>query len=200
MPTLRVEIITLTDEPISSWSEDLAVGPGTVGEIAVRGPMVTEEYFADRDNTRRAKIDSPEGTWHRMGDLGWRDDEGRVWFCGRKSQRVRTEDGTLFTVACEKVFDAVEGVRRTAVVGPRRDGQITPVLCVELETGEIWSDVLTRLRRVCDEGERGHTRVDLLQHFLEHPSFPVDVRHNAKIGREELTIWAAERFGGADGR
>jgi len=29
-----------------------------------------------------------------------------------------------------------------------------------------------------------------IAHFLIHPGFPVDIRHNAKIGREILTLWA----------
>lgn len=196
VPTLRVEIVAVSDEPISSWSEDLVVESGVVGEIAVRGPMVTEEYYADAANTQLAKIRAGEDIWHRMGDLGWRDEQGRLWFCGRKSQRVATEHGTLFTVACEKVFDAASGVRRTAVVGPRSGGRVLPVLCVELEPGAHWAQVQPQLERVRDAGARGHARVDLIEHFLEHPSFPVDIRHNAKIGREELSRWAAGRLSG----
>ncbi|MEM1246919.1 MAG: fatty acid CoA ligase family protein [Acidobacteriota bacterium] len=194
VPTLRAEILALTDEPIASWSDDLRAEPGVVGEIAVRGPMVTEEYFADAGNTERAKIRSSDGIWHRMGDLGWRDEQGRLWFCGRKSQRVGAGQETLFTVACEKVFDAVEGVRRTAVVGPQRKGRVEPTLCVELENASRWGDVLPKLREIRDGGARGHARVDLIERFLQHSSFPVDVRHNAKLGREELTVWA-ERVG-----
>ena len=123
VPTLRTEVIRLTDEPIAEWSEGLVVEDGTVGEVVVQGPMVTEEYFGDAVNTGLAKIASAAGVWHRMGDLGWRDREGRLWFCGRKSQRVITEAATLFTVPCEKVFDSLPGIRRSALVGPIREGR-----------------------------------------------------------------------------
>ena len=97
---MRVEIVEIRDEPITTWSDDLLVPDGTIGEIAVRGPVVTRSYFGREESTRLAKIDDPArgGFWHRMGDVGYRDEQGRIWFCGRKTHRVITPGGTMFTI------------------------------------------------------------------------------------------------------
>ncbi len=110
-----------------------AARPGEVGEIVVKGPQVTREYFNAPGHTRLAKINDGATVRHRMGDLGYFDDRGRLWFCGRKTQRVQTEEGTLYTVPCESVFNTHPEVFRTALVGVGEAGEQVPVLCVELE-------------------------------------------------------------------
>ncbi|KIG15465.1 AMP-dependent synthetase/ligase in alkane synthesis cluster [Enhygromyxa salina] len=205
VPAIEVRIIQITDDPIPSWDEQLVLPDGEVGEIAVRGPMVTEAYFNDAANTDKAKIREGERIWHRMGDVGWRDEHGRIWFCGRKTHRVVTSDGqTMFTVSSEKVFDVHPDVYRSALVGPRQG----PTLCVELEPGcaRAWDTIVGELRELaareqangCEPG-RGLGGVSLgqIQHYLRYDArggFPVDIRHNAKIGRERLRAWAQEQL------
>ena len=164
---------------------------GEVGEIAVRGPSVTREYYGRPRATELAKISDPAtgSIFHRMGDLGYLDDRGRVWFCGRKSQRVVTEHETLFTIPCEAVFNNHPLVARTALVGVGTP----PVICVELKEGcrrSDWPRVESELRELA--AGAAHTRG--IGTFLRYPRpFPVDVRHNSKIFREKLAAWAAKR-------
>ena len=130
---------------------------------------------------------------HRMGDLGYVDERGRLWFCGRKAHRVVTLQGTLFTIPCEGVFNTHARVFRSALVGVRRNGAIEPVLCVELEPaarGASKETIRTELRALGARHE--HTRQ--IQSILFHPAFPVDVRHNAKIFREKLAAWATKQM------
>src|SRR4029077_9833376 len=117
-------------------SDALLVPDGVIGEIVVTGPVVTREYYNRSEATRLAKIIDPDGRGihHRMGDVGYCDAQGRIWFCGRKSHRVVLEQETLFTIPCEAVFNTHPAVARTALVGVKRRGQIVPVICVELET------------------------------------------------------------------
>ncbi|MCW8984555.1 MAG: fatty acid CoA ligase family protein, partial [Thermoanaerobaculales bacterium] len=105
VPSIVAEVIAIDDAPIESWDEGLKVDAGAIGEIVVKGPQVTREYYNAAAHTALAKIADGEAVRHRMGDLGYFDDRGRLWFCGRKSQRVRTAEGTLFTVPCESVFN-----------------------------------------------------------------------------------------------
>jgi acyl-CoA synthetase (AMP-forming)/AMP-acid ligase II len=191
VPGMDVAIIAITDEVIETWSEDLRVPVGTIGEIVVQGPVVSRAYFKRDESTRRAKIASADGTFrHRMGDVGYLDAKGRVWMCGRKSHRVELESGTLFTIPCEAIFNTHEAVFRTALVAVVRDGKTHPLLCVELEEGHRPSDQLTRELLALGQAHP-HTRP--IQKLLYHPSFPVDVRHNAKIFREKLSVWAQKR-------
>ena len=189
---MRAQVIPISDEPIASWTDVEPVPPGEIGEICVRGPIVTPSYYNRPESTARAKIADPEGgIWHRMGDVGRFDEQGRLWMCGRKAHRVETTRGTMFTVPVEAVFNTHPAVFRTALVGIGADGAKTPVLCVEREPGATISEeaLLEDLRELAARHE--HTQG--IETFLFHPGFPVDVRHNAKIFREKLAVWAAEK-------
>jgi len=184
-----------SDEAIDEWSDDLLVPTGTVGEITVEGPTTTKAYFRREGATRLAKIREGETIVHRMGDLGWFDAGGRLWYVGRKSHRVLTETGTLYTEAVEGVFNAHPEVRRTALVGVGPKDRQRPVVCVELEAGmpaREWPRIERELRAL-------RTRADCTRDiatFLRHDGFPVDIRHNAKIGREKLADWATTQLRG----
>jgi acyl-CoA synthetase (AMP-forming)/AMP-acid ligase II len=194
VPGMRVEVIRITDEPISEWSDDLAVPDGEIGEIVVSGPVVTLAYFHRDEATRLAKIAGPGGSVrHRMGDLGYRDERGRLWFCGRKAHRVQTGQGTLFTIPCEAVFNAHPEVARTALVGVGPPGSARPVICVEPKNWPISRADRDRIVRELQERAARHDHTRPIETFLFHRSFPVDIRHNAKIFREKLADWAARR-------
>jgi acyl-CoA synthetase (AMP-forming)/AMP-acid ligase II len=185
---VTLSIIRILDEAVENWNEELELGPGEVGEIVVWGDNVSESYFKRPAANSQAKIKMEGGrVAHRMGDLGYLDDAGRLWFCGRKSHRVQTSRGTLFSVACEVVFNGHPSVFRTALVGVGTPPFEKPVLCVEMEKGYRDS---TTLREELLEIARGHPLTESIDTFLFHPSFPVDIRHNAKIFREQLAKWA----------
>ena len=194
VPGLTVKIIRLTDDAIPVWNDALCVATGEIGEIAVKGPHVTRTYHQRPEATALAKIADPsdDGFYHRMGDVGYRDERGRIWFCGRKSHRVMTRQGTRFTIPCEAVFNTHPAVFRSALVGVGRDGDIEPVLCVELETearGANREQLRGELRALAE----AHVHTQAIRTFLFHPAFPVDIRHNAKIAREKLALWAARQ-------
>jgi acyl-CoA synthetase (AMP-forming)/AMP-acid ligase II len=195
VPGMTVKIIRISDEPIPTWSDELEVPAGQIGEIVVQGPVVTRTYYNRPQSTALAKIEDPArgSFWHRMGDVGYVDGQRRIWFCGRKSQRVITPGGTLFTIPCEGVFNAHPAVFRTALVGVHRGGTIEPVLCVELQPkrgGGIDREKV-RAELLALGSKYAHTAN--IREILFHPGFPVDVRHNAKIFREKLAVWASSR-------
>jgi acyl-CoA synthetase (AMP-forming)/AMP-acid ligase II len=195
VPDIEVRIIRISDEPIIAWSDDLVLPPGEIGEIAVYGPVVTGEYFRRPDLTALAKIPDPVRgrAWHRMGDVGYVDNQGRLWFCGRKSQRVVTPERTYFTEPVEAIFNAHPAVFRTALVGVYRYGRMEPVLCVELEKAAKPPATAEITRELLELGtQHEHTRE--IATVLYHAGFPVDIRHNSKIFREQLAAWAAEQL------
>jgi acyl-CoA synthetase (AMP-forming)/AMP-acid ligase II len=193
VPGLIVKIIRISDAPIPAWDKALEAEPGEVGEITVKGPHVTRVYFNRQEATALAKImDSPGGGfYHRMGDLGYLDAEGRIWFCGRKSHRVVTRQGPFFTIPCEAIFNTHPSVFRSALVGVKRGNETEPVICVELEP-EARGNIELLIADLRDlAAKHPHTRP--IQRFLVHPRFPVDIRHNAKIFREKLAAWASRQ-------
>jgi len=192
---LAARVIRITDEPIATWDDSLELPAGEIGEIAVKAAHATKAYFNLPGPTALAKIPDPAngGFYHRMGDVGYFDELGRLWFCGRKAHRVVTPQGTRFTIPCEGVFNRNPRVFRTALVGVRRNDVTEPVLCVELETGvgSVSKEVIrTELRELGSQNEC--TRQ--IRTILFHPAFPVDVRHNAKIFRDKLATWASRQL------
>jgi acyl-CoA synthetase (AMP-forming)/AMP-acid ligase II len=190
LPGIEVRVIPITDEPLADLGAAGSCAPGEIGELIVRGPVVTKSYDALPDATRRAKIpgSTPGDVWHRMGDCGWIDESGRIWFCGRKAERVVTAQGTLHIEPCEQVFRSHPRAARCALIGVdvrgRRQGAIVAETAVR-DSAE--ARALTReLRALALQ----HPSTAEIKVFYFHPQFPVDVRHNAKIHRLALARWA----------
>jgi len=190
VPEAEVKIIHILDKPILKWEDDLEIPKGQTGEIIVKAPWVTKTYLNCEDITHLAKIPDGETFWHRMGDLGKLDEQNRLWFCGRKNHRVLTHAETLFTIPCEALFNKHPDVRRSALVGIGSGSYHEPVIIIEPEDkGRLNKDreiFIRELREIAATSPQ--TRI--IKKILFHPDFPVDVRHNAKIFREKLTIWA----------
>jgi acyl-CoA synthetase (AMP-forming)/AMP-acid ligase II len=162
---------------------------GSVGEITVRGAQVTRHYYEQPDADALAKIQDGKTFWHRMGDLGRIDEHGRIWFYGRKSQRVITDGGTLFTIPCEAIFNNHPGVYRSALVGVGHAPCQKPVICIDLDPawqGRNRTEITRDLRALA----RSNDLTRSIENVLYPAEFPVDIRHNAKIFREKLARWA----------
>lgn len=188
LPGNLVRIIRVTDDPIEAWSEDLCLPLGEVGEIVVKSKIVTPKYFARESSTTLAKIPDGDVVRHRIGDLGYLDPEGRLWFCGRKAHRVDYQGTRFLSVCCEAIFLNHPKVHRAALVSVRG----RPAIAIE-PYSEAWPSQESSRQKMRQEllalgAEHDHTRP--LKTFLFHRSFPVDIRHNAKIFREKLSAWA----------
>ncbi len=210
--SIEWRVIRMTDEPIANLDDAEAVPPGEIGELIVRGPQVTPGYVAEpgaasrepraeASETRASRLAPRNSRWHRMGDVGYLDRQGRFWYQGRKSQRVDTGRESLFTERCEAIFRTHPGVRRCALVGNGAPGLASPVMVIESslpelagqQTGKLsdharanWDQLVAELIALAARHECTAT----LGEFLLHPSLPVDVRHNSKINRESLAAWA----------
>lgn len=189
---VEVKVIRIADGPIASFDAAEELAPREIGEIVVRAPHVSPAYFGDAANTAKHKIAAPAGFFHRVGDAGYLDDEGRLWYLGRVGQRVKLAGGSLFSLQCEPIFDAHPDVRRTGLVGVPGVGGEIPVICVEVrrergvDLGRLRDELLARAAE--------HATTACIRHVLFHPRLPVDPRHNSKIERPALAKWAAERI------
>jgi len=193
LPGIEVKVVTLTDAPITTLAEIRELPAGQIGEIIVRGPVVTKTYDALPEATAAAKISDGETVWHRMGDCGYLDPAGRLWFCGRKAERVETATGPLFTEPCEQVFRAHPRVTRCALIGVGEPGRQWPALVIEAKPKNS-ADRQTFARELRALAQT-HAHTAAISLFYFHPKFPVDVRHNAKIHRLSLAQWAATAKG-----
>lgn len=188
-------IIKITDDAIPTWDHRFIQETGTVGEIVVTGPHVTAGYYNRPTATKLSKIydESCSRVWHRMGDLGYLDAKGRIWFCGRKSQRVKIEGSDLYTIACEGIFNEHPKVLRTALVGIGPQQNEAPVLCVETQGSTNKAEQLVIKRELLTLGQKFQNTKDI-KTVLFKETFPVDIRHNSKIFREKLKEWATKEL------
>lgn len=191
---IEVKIIAIHDGPVSDLPAARELDAGQVGEIIVRGPVVTKAYDANPAATAAAKIAAREGgIWHRLGDCGYLDADGRLWFAGRKVERVDTVYGTLHTEPCEQVFRRHPRAARCALVGLGERGRQRPAIVVEATVAD--SDDARKLARELRQLALQHEHTATIKLFYFHEQFPVDVRHNAKIHRLTLAKWAATAVG-----
>ena len=189
---IQVRIIKITDKPIEKWSDTLMVSNSEIGEITVSGDLVTRQYFENTRADALSKIKDGDRVWHRMGDIGWMDTKGRIWFCGRKNHRVITENGTLFTIPCEAIYNNHPGVFRSALVGIGTRSKQKPVICIELEPGDSGGKKKQLISELFALAKKSALTKNI-DTILFKKAFPVDIRHNSKIFREKLAIWAEKQ-------
>lgn len=190
---IDLQIIPISDTPIKFWVDAQKLKNGEVGEIVVSGPNVTQEYMANNNANIKSKIfDSDIGKyWHRTGDLGRLDEKGRVWFYGRKSQRVDLKDKTLFTIPVESVFNQHYAVSRSALVGVKINFKTNPVICIELFQGYKHKRKIKG--ELIEMAAKSEVSKDI-KTILFYRKFPVDPRHNVKIFREKLAVRAQKKL------
>jgi acyl-CoA synthetase (AMP-forming)/AMP-acid ligase II len=190
----HVKIIKISDMAFNDFSETTEMPPGMPGEIVVSGPSCTDSYWKRDSDTAMAKIGDVGGIiWHRMGDAGIMDGMGRLWYCGRVSQRIETGQEVLFADQCEAVFNQHPDLVRSAVVGIGARGAQIPVLCIEVK-GKLSPVDTERVHFDLLQLAQAFTLTSSIHTVLFHPGFPVDIRHNSKINREELAQWAAKKM------
>ncbi len=213
LPVTNVEvaIIDINEDTIEHWHDNLALPSNTIGEIVVSGPMVSQRYYQRDSATQLAKISNSnnEGNSighveghikgsvrHRMGDLGYLDEQGLLWMCGRKAHRVVTSKQVFFSIPCERIFNTHAQVKRSALVNVNFEKVNVPLLCIELsgKTAKLSIDAEQNLFKELKLIALQHKQTRAIAHFLIHKDFPVDIRHNAKIFREKLAAWAQKQL------
>ena len=217
-PSIEWKVIKITDAPIPTLDKIEELPQGEIGELIVTGPQISQRYVTRLDANATGKITEEQGEvpesgqpldkkrtsariWHRMGDVGYLDNQDRFWFCGRMAHRVEGKNKTYFSIPTEAIFLQSELVNRAALVGVPYAGESDashrqPVMIIELKDPSVCKDkmrvvgVLDKMRELA----KTSPLTDDIELFLIHPSFPVDIRHNAKIFREKLAIWAKKEL------
>jgi olefin beta-lactone synthetase len=188
------KVIEITDDPIVSIQDVVPLPTGKIGELIVAGPMVTRQYVVREDQNAFHKIVDGDSIWHRMGDVGYLDDEDRFWFCGRKGHRVVMGDRTLFTIPCEAIFNQHPKVNRSALVPRGNRPNQEPVIIIEPVAGTITNaadrqTLVAELKEIAAGNPLTRRITDI--RIREKP-LPVDIRHNSKIFREKLAAEIAD--------
>jgi olefin beta-lactone synthetase len=193
---VRWKVIRIVDGPVRSIDEIEELPAGEIGELIVAGPAVTRQYVTRVQWNALAKIPDGTAVWHRMGDSGYLDKDDRFWFCGRVAHRVLTANGPMYPVRCEAIFNEHPAIRRSALVGVGPAGRQRPVIVLEPHKGHMPKGRQQRQKLLDDIRQLAASSplTEAIGDFLLHPGFPVDIRHNAKIFREKLAVWAGKVY------
>lgn len=199
LPRVSLKIVAIDEEPIATLADARELPLGEVGEIIARGPHISPMYADDVESTDKNKIKGPDGEiWHRLGDAGYLDQKGRLWVCGRLGHRITSANGLMFPLMCEPIFDAHPAVRQSGLVGvpnSAKPGVAIPVICVELADPKAHSKAqLDALRAELLSMAASHASTRGISHLIFHKKLPVDPRHNSKIERPALALWAAKHM------
>ena len=195
-PGIAWKVIRIVDGPIDGIDEIEELPPGEIGELIVSGPQVTRRYVTRIEANRTGKIVDGNTVWHRMGDSGYFDAQNRFWFCGRVAHRVLTAHGPMYPIRCEAIFNQHPDVFRSALVGIGPPGEQRPIIILEPKPGKMpktpaaKKKLFEEIRQLAESSPLTASIHD----FLLHPAFPVDIRHNAKIFREKLAVWAEKEI------
>jgi acyl-CoA synthetase (AMP-forming)/AMP-acid ligase II len=191
LPGIQLKVIPVQNEAILDFDQILECQKDEVGEIICSGPVVTEAYHNLEEPTRKAKVNINGSVWHRMGDLGYLDGEGKLWYCGRVAHMIKTSRGFLYSVCIESIFNQHPDVYRSALIGLGGKEPHVPAMVLQLEQGAKVSH--SRLVLELMTLGRRFKPSSVIRNFYLHPSFPVDVRHNTKIHRHALSKWASKQ-------
>lgn len=187
VPGSAVKIIKIEDNVIATLKDASELAVFEVGEIIFKGVTATKEYLDLPEKTALAKIYDEDSFWHRMGDMGYIDDEGKIWFLGRVAHRVETPTGLMTPISVEAIFNQHPEVRRSALVGIGVKGQEEPVIIIERKDRRY----LSGKERSLFENElfnlsKKYEHTKMIEKVFLSKGFPVDVRHNIKIDRKKL--------------
>jgi acyl-CoA synthetase (AMP-forming)/AMP-acid ligase II len=192
----KIKIIAITPEAIPNWKNGLELERGAIGEIIVSGPQVTKRYLHRHRETRLAKIlesqeDGNETLWHRMGDTGYLDEQGRLWFCGRVKHIVKHNGREYYPVSVEGIFNTEPDIWRTALVGFQRNAEDHMALIVEFNEKSKPANPAQRKKELAGIAE-AHA-LPITDIIFYPGALPTDRRHNSKIERTQLAEWAKRR-------
>ena len=175
--------------------------PAVSGEVLVRAPHVKDRY----DQLWATERESSRTTgWHRTGDVGHLDDDGRLWVEGRLVHVVRTASGPVTPVGPEQRIERLDGVSMAAVVGVGPVGTQQVVAVVVPAPGARPGDRLGARPGLAGAELASAVRSAAglqLAAVLVTQQLPVDLRHASKIDRARVARWAARVLeGGRVGR
>ena len=188
-PIAGVDIEISPVDPMGTAVGPLTSVPGVVGEICIRAAHARDHY--DKLWATSAAASQPPG-WHRSGDIGHLDDEGRLWVEGRMVHTIITATGVVTPVAIEHMAESVSGITQAAAVGvgPVGTQQVVVVVVTDepvRKAGVVLGSIADNLRAVVS--------VDVAA-VLAVPALPVDKRHNSKINRTRVAAWAERVLAG----
>ncbi|WP_372368612.1 AMP-binding protein [Candidatus Uabimicrobium sp. HlEnr_7] len=167
---------------VEDLGNDLPIGE--IGEIVVAGPQVTSSYWNNEKAFSTNKIQDKGFVWHRLGDIGFFDEQKNLWLVGRHHNIVRKENHFLYPAAVEPIFEKIPGVTRAGLTSYESEGKTKATIVLECSPDEDYEKCIQKAEE-CKQ----QTQIDQV---LVKYQLPKDPRHNTKIDARKLkqsVVW-----------
>ncbi len=120
----------------------LVTTPGAHGEICVTGTALALGYYNNPTQTESRFVQNPLVTaypqrMYRTGDLGWYNEDGELFFAGRKDFQIKYMGHRIELEEIERALSGVEGVERACCVFDEKKGRLTAYYVGEIEGKDI---------------------------------------------------------------
>ncbi len=172
VPQMEAVMIVEDDQPRRAEPEE-------VGELWIRGPLVSPGYDGFASTEHRRQFEGKE--WHPTGDCGYFTDKGRLVLVGRKAHCIHTSQGVLYPLLIEPIFETHRGVSRAALVALDESPPQRAALAV-IPTGTHGpGDLTAQLLELAADHD-----LPAIDTIIFRRQFPTDVRHHSKILRHDL--------------
>lgn len=165
---INIKIIKPIDEPIKDF-EQTWLENGEIGEICVEGKHVLKEYYNSEKAQKFAKIHYNGQIWHRTGDGGYLEKDGRLFLMGRIKNRFEHNGKEVYVFPIENALLEIEGVEIGTVL------KIKDEIVMAVETKIAQQKLEQKLKDRNFEFDR-----------LVITKIPRDPRHNSKIDYDKL--------------
>jgi acyl-coenzyme A synthetase/AMP-(fatty) acid ligase len=178
-----IKIIKRSMKSLAKMEYTTALENGEIGEIIVSSPNATKAYYQMEEKTNEAKISDGQQLWHRMGDVGHIDDDGKLWFCGRSKHVVSVDGLNYYPINVESIYNEHPDIKRSALIKLEKTNEPAIVIEPNKNTSKSRELIVKELRILAKDFP--HTSG--INKFFFKTDFPVDVRHNIKIDRTLLS-------------
>ena len=165
---INVKIIKPSDEPIEDF-ESTWLNTGEIGEICVEGKHVLKEYYNSDEAQKFAKINYQGQVWHRTGDAGYLDNDGRLFLMGRVKNRFVHNNKDVYVFPIENALLEIEGIEIGTIL------KINEQIILVVETKIPQKKLEQELKNCGFNFDK-----------LIITQIPRDPRHNSKIDYDKL--------------
>lgn len=139
---------------------------GKIGELVCRGPSITPGYYEDP----AANEALFRGGWHHTGDMGYKDEEGFLYFADRKKDMIKSGGENVASQEVEAAIAEHPAVGEVAVVGVADDYWIEKVVAVVVPTEQVTADELFQFAKARLATFKAPKQVYVVDHLPKNPT------------------------------
>ncbi|MDX1918248.1 MAG: AMP-binding protein [Candidatus Caenarcaniphilales bacterium] len=165
LPLPGVELLILSESGES-------LGAGEIGEVVLRGEIISPGYLGNPEATSQAGLDQG---FLKTGDLGYRDEENYLFLVDRVKDMINHSGFKVYPSEVEEIIRAHPAVREVVVIGidsELRGQKIKAILELEAEYYHQKAQVTESLRRLCDHKLARYKRPHQFEIISEIPKTP----------------------------